>query len=218
MAIQFATALSAGSVTSQGVTLGATPGDGNLLVALIATANAATGQVSSISQTGATWVRAVEVASASNTTEIWYAENVSGAGTSVTVNYSGTALTNIIILEFDGIVSSSSLDQTASNTGTYPGSADSGTTATTSQANEVWVAALTDEIFPSGTWNSPSNSFTEVTETANIFLNMVGEERTVTATGTANTSAGRGSAPLSGDWSGCVATFKKRENRRSFVV
>lgn len=218
--VQSASALSAGSTTSLAVTMGSTPTNGNFMVAIIATNGGTTGRVSSIAQTGATWVKAVDVASASCTVDIWYAENISSAGTGVTINYVASLLNNAIVLEYSGIATSSSLDVTASNTGTYPGTADSGTTATTAQANELWIAGLDDVQFPSGTWNAPSNSFTEIVEAANIFLNLVGEEKIVSATGTANTSAGRGSAPLSGNWAGAIATFKEAAapTRRIFVV
>src|SRR5439155_25362197 len=66
------------------------PTDGNTLVAVISTRSTNVDAVSSISQSGATWSKvASTTGTAGVTTEIWYAPNVSGAGTTVTINVSG---------------------------------------------------------------------------------------------------------------------------------
>lgn len=217
--VQSASNLSPGAATSLVVTLGSTPTNGNALIAVIGTNGTTTGRVSSISQTGATWVKAIDVAGGSSTVDIWYALNVSGALTGVTINYAASVVSGAIVIEYSGILGSGALDLTASNTGTYPGAADSGTTGTTTQADELWIAGLTDTLFPSSNWDAPANSFTEITENNNIFLNLVAEEKIVSATGTANTSATRASSPGSGNWAGAIATFKAgASGRRIFLI
>ena len=75
------------------------PTDGNTLVAVISTRSTTANAVSSISQSGATWSRVASTTGiAGVTTEIWYAPNVSGAGTMVTIN--------INVLNASGIFSS----------------------------------------------------------------------------------------------------------------
>src|SRR5262249_36495756 len=65
-----------GTVTSLAVTVAA-PANGNTMIAVISVRASALNQVTSISQTGATWSRASQAANSSGTTtEIWYASNV----------------------------------------------------------------------------------------------------------------------------------------------
>lgn len=216
--VQSTSAVSAGAATSLALTLGAAPTNGNFLVAVITTTGTTANRVSSISQTGATWVKSHEVLN-NMSLEIWYAENVSGAATGITINYAASVTSSAVVVEYSGIATSSSIDQTASNSGTYPGTADSGTTATTSQANELWFAGLADNQAIGVSWNAPSNSFTEIVESNNIGIEVVAEERIVSSTGTANTAAAHSIAPLSGDWCGIIATFKEATaTRRVFII
>jgi len=79
------TAGTSGATTITMTPLATSPINGNTLVAIISTRGTAISQVSAITQTGATWSRISQVANTnSNTTEIWYAPNVSGAGTAIT--------------------------------------------------------------------------------------------------------------------------------------
>lgn len=108
--------------TSVSVTLDSSPVNGNFLVIGIGTLGTSASRVSSITQTGATWTRAVQATNASgSTTEIWYAENVSGASTSITVNLASSLRACVAVAEYSGIATSSSLDKTASSTGSYGG-------------------------------------------------------------------------------------------------
>jgi hypothetical protein len=115
----------------------------NLLVAIIATRGTATGNVTGITQTGATWVKGPEAVNAGGVTEeIWYAANVSAAGTTVTVNLAASNTCAVHIAEYSGIATSTPLDKSATNTGAYAAAPDTGTTAATTQADELWVAGL----------------------------------------------------------------------------
>jgi hypothetical protein len=77
----------ASGATSFNVTVAA-PASGNTLVAVIATRSTSTGAVSGIVQSGgALWTRAAQsTGTAGTTTEIWYASNLQGADTTVTIH------------------------------------------------------------------------------------------------------------------------------------
>lgn len=203
-------AKNATSGTSVVVTLGSSPSDGNFLLANISTGQTLTGQVTSISQTGATWVRANQVANVTSgaETEVWYAENVSGAGTTITINLGASILVAAIVFEYSGIVTSGSLDQTATNNGVLPSVPDSGTTGTTAQANELWFGGFTHST-TGGTLSSLTNGFTLIDDSTavGIIRNVTGE-KIVGATGTANTSFIYSVAPFLDVWTGTMTTFK----------
>lgn len=165
--------------------------------------------VSGISQTGATWQYASNSANSNVDVEIWYANNVSGAGTSVTISVS-TSKVAATIVEYSGLATSSVLDQVASTSSTGTGtSPSSGTTPTTNQASELWVGGLAN--VNTNTYSAQTNSFTEVAESATTGgspgtkSNSAFEEKIVSATGAASVSA-----TLSGsvEWAGTIATFK----------
>lgn len=130
------------------------------------------------------WAKAIEVTEGTDhTLGIWYREN-GGSGAAVTVTQTGGAGTNRwIIGEWTGVATSSSLDQTASATGT--GTAyDSGATATTAQADELAIGAASVQNSTafaaggSGTW----------TEVAEISSKAQMQYQILTATGTPNSA------------------------------
>lgn len=193
------------AVTSLAVTITA-PTNGNALVACIATSGTSTGRVTSISQTGATWNKVVEVANSNvngNTSEIWVALNVSGAGTTVTINLAASLIAIGWVGEYSGLASSSATDKTATNTGNSS-TVDSGTTASTTQASELVVASLAIHDLASGLNAAPSNGFTSENQTSQTSLSWEVCDKIVSSTGTQNTSDGDVS---SGQWSGVIATF-----------
>ena len=153
------------AATSISVTLVA-PANGDTLVAVISTrGSSSSGEVSSISQTGATWTRATySTGTGGSTTEIWSAPDVSGAGTAVTINLASSLFASAVVAEYSGVLSASSVDQIASNTGNGT-SADTGTTPSTLQANELWIGGI--GLANSGyTLGTPNNSFTSVNSAA----------------------------------------------------
>ena len=152
--------------------------------------------VTSITQTGATWTNVTSKAATRTQAEIWKASNISGAGTVITVNLSGTlTVGGATASEFSGL-DPSPIDKTASASGS--GTAPvSGTTATTTEANEVWIASITND---NGGQSSPTNGFTLTTSASNAgYL-----EKIVSSTGTAST----GVTTATSNWAGCIATFK----------
>lgn len=90
MAITVINPTSANAWTS-GTTITVTvpaPTDGNTLVVQFGATVTTSPTVSSITQTGATWSRASGATNTLRNTETWIAPNVSGAGTTVTINLS----------------------------------------------------------------------------------------------------------------------------------
>lgn len=211
--IQFKTGTAAAATTIS-VTLDGAPSNGNGLVIAITTSGTSTGRVSSISQTGVTWTKAIEVAHASGpTSEIWYGLNASSASASITVNLAATLNAHCVVAEYSGLATSSALDKTASNTGTGGSAADSGTTATTTTNNQLWVASLGSAL-TSGAYLAPSNSFTEVAQLGDATLLLAFEEKIVSATGAANTSAAWSLGSEAEQWAGTIATFKEPASAR----
>lgn len=191
------------------VTLANAPTDGNSLVMTMSGAN--TGGliiISNVSETGATWTKQTsqslsEPASYYLETEIWVASNVSGAGTTITINLSGTPnkYQTANICEYSGLTNSGVLDKTASGSGGPATTSDSGTTATTSQTNELWVASIATNIAPQ---SSPTNSFTLLDGTALATPTNAYLEKLVGSIGAANT----GTTMTNDYYVGVIATFK----------
>ncbi|MCX6877119.1 MAG: DUF2341 domain-containing protein [Verrucomicrobia bacterium] len=190
------------------VNMGTAPVNGNTMVAVISTRGTSSGRVTGITQTGAAWARAAQtVGTAGTTTEIWFAPNVSGAGAAVTINQS-SLLSAAVVMEYSGVLTVRPLDKTASATGNGA-TAATGTTATTTQANELWIGGL-GLVNSSYSLSAIQNSFTAVasaqstngTPTSNAKVYAL--EKIEVALGTASSSA----TITSSQWSGAMATFR----------
>ena len=156
---------------------------GNVLVAVIGTRNTSAGTVSSITQSGVTWTRATQSTNTSgSTTEIWYTGSTTTAATpqTITINLGSSVFAAAVIAEYSGLLTASVLDQVASANGTSV-SPNTGTTATTTQANEVWIGGLTMQSNANG-FGTPSNNFYQLDNirsgstsgiTAGLFENIV---------------------------------------------
>jgi hypothetical protein len=186
-----------------------TPHNGNTLVAIISTRSGPNG-VSSVIQAGVFWTQVAKTTGTDGvTTEIWYAPNVSSAGTSVGISLTSSTFASAAVMEYQGILASSSLDVTANNSGTST-SAGTGTTAPSTQGSELWIAGigLVDSTY---TLSSVLNSFTTVTNAAsgssttanNSQLYVI--ERFATTNGTVSSG---GTVSAASPWSGAIATFK----------
>lgn len=217
--VQFKTGSAA--ATSISVTMDSAPTNGNALAIAVTTLSGTDARVSSISQTGATWVKAVSVANASNPeTEIWYALNVSSASASLTVNLAASLTAKCIVAEYSGISTSGALDKTASNTGTGP-PASTGTTATTAFNVELWFAALASANTSGFYLNTPSNGFSQVASVGDSFLLLGLYEKIVSSTGAASTSDSWSLVSESELWAGAIATLADTSSgsgRRVFVI
>jgi hypothetical protein len=200
------------ATTSQAITLGSGITQGNLVVAAVASG----GNTTTITGPSG-WTQAVinQPAGSNATIEasIWYLVVGSGqAGqTSWTFTFSASHTVYLCISEWSATNGwqASPLDVTA--TGDTSGSPTqattivSGTTATTAQASELWIASLaykgsaqTESSVTSG-WTSDL----EATLTSNNTLTML--YKVASSTGAASCQYTIGSGAY---WAGCVATFK----------
>ena len=213
---------SIGSATSFTVTLAATPNEGNALILTFASqrynAGATPVTIKSITQTNVIWNSSASIAnpiqeSSTNAidSEIWSTTSVgANAGTVITVNIvtggSSFVLAVADVCEYSGL--SSNVDKNAVDHG-LGGNPDTGTTGTTTTANELWVGSTTYTAGNAITQSSPTNSFSLLDGTdetngqfhvSNGYLEYI-----AMATGAAGS---RTSVNRDNDWSGCIVTFK----------
>ncbi len=198
-----------GASTSFSVTMAAAPVSGNTMVAVISTRGSSADRVTAITQTGAIWSRTAQATNTNGTTtEIWVAPNVSSAGTGITITQASLR-SAAVVMEYSGVLAVSPTDQANNSTGSSV-SPVTGTTATTIQANELWVGGIG---FISGTptlgtiLNSfaPVISAQSISGTAGNNAKVYALERIVNTTGTASSG---GTLSASAQWSGAIATFK----------
>lgn len=165
---------------------------GNLLVLGLTAGSADT--VSSITDNQSnTWTLAASNTGTDRQTWIYYAKNVNGGSTTVTVTFAASTFPDscLTIREYSGLDRTSPLDKTASaNDGTsFLTTHDTGTTAATTQANELAVAVVgssgsSDPVFAAGTnygHLQQQNGF-------DVFTYQGMTDRILTATGTQNTN------------------------------
>ncbi len=136
--------------------------------------------------------------------EIWCGRvNSAGASKTITITLSNADplmyASGSYVSEYSGLASSNPLDKTATNEG-IGSSSDSGTTMITTQADELWIAAIVG----SAPQSNPTNGFT-LTHLVGIACDLGNFEKMVNTTGYANTGASMG--PLLHDYTGCIATF-----------
>ena len=203
----------------------ATPHNGNTLVAAITTDGLNKPTITGVSQTGANWQRLAQAQNNGTVmgaeTELWYAPNVSGAGTTVTITLAKiTGLPQLtwiyqaaaVVTEYTNLMSSP-LDVTSQANGNS-GSFSTGS-ASTSQANEVWVGAVGIEAFSSsaatvsdltGGWSAyNSASHNAALLGYGVYSTVYALESIVTSQGSASCS---GSLSPSSPWAGVLATLK----------
>jgi hypothetical protein len=168
--------------------------------------------VTSITDNGAThatYALAVRQAIASpdsQDAEIWYAANVPAGITQVTVTISSQGAATVWIGEFSGIALASPLDQKAGHTKFGGTGHDSGTTGTTTQANELVVAVYADAgynttITPPGGWtldvNAAPHTWDQMAATHELGASLTTSHATFATSGSTNSAA-------------AIATFKIR--------
>lgn len=104
------------------------------------------------------WTSAVSQVGANQTVTLAYQENTPGGQTSFTFTQATGNGFTVILTEWSGIATASSLDQTASiNDTTADTTLLTGTTATTTQADELWIGGIG---CGNGTPSAPTNGFT----------------------------------------------------------
>lgn len=193
--------------SSISVTLDSAPVQSNLLIAVIGMRAAAGGEgVSSISQTGVTWAQQVYRQNSNGTgyVGIWAGVVGAGASTSVTVNLNKAADRGAVanICEYSGLRTSDFLDKTATSYNGPVTQTDTGTTATTTKAEELWIGGIETAW---KTQTNPTNGFMlfdgqKYSQTAVAYL-----EKIVSSQGQANS----GTTCDSTYYVGCIATFKE---------
>lgn len=191
--VQSGTASNSVAATTLSITLGSTPTAGNIIVVAGASdTNSAASPF--VSGTGIVWM-ANNTGGASSTSSLLAVGHVlSGASATITLTFGTSGGAAIAAAEYSGV--SAWFDQSASS-GASTSTAASGSTGTTSHANQLWVGALAGRFGTSasgGLWASPTNSFTirgqavSTTGTANDRMVAL-LERIVSSTGTANAGA-----------------------------
>lgn len=190
------------SGASINVTMGSNPTNGNVLVAVVSIGRATLNTVTSITQTNVAWSYVTSKSNVGTYTlnvEIWVGVVSASAGTGVTVNLSGSNNNAIAdVCEWSGDYST--VDVTASNSGTSAVT-DTGTTAATSVADELWIGGVCSIYGPGG---SPTNGFTLLDSAGDAYVSNSFLYKIVSATGTANTGHNQGGT---NEWVGCIATF-----------
>jgi len=192
-----------GSIT---MAMASTPISGNVLIAVIGLTEdgGATDCVYSITQTGVTWslVIAKTIQSCMDG-EIWLGVVSSGASKTVVINFSGTAHAGSVadVCEYSGIATNPT-DKTASASGSDH-NPKTGTTDTTTQAEELWVGCISTY----GTQTTPENGFT-LLDGAQYggYMSLGFLEKIVSSVGQAQ--SGVTTSDTFTDWSDCIATFK----------
>lgn len=200
------------AATTMTVTLGNAPQNGNTLIAVISGRTTTTNNISSITQSGVTWVKAVSRANTVDTnTEIWYTTAINNAGTAITITQ-GSARSAAVIMEYSGLLYAAPLDQVGSNAnGSNSSSASTGTTATTTSGPQLWIGGI--GLRSSGfTLSSITIPFSEIDNafstnaTAGINARVYALECRVTTVGAASTG---GTISSNSRYSGAIATFKR---------
>lgn len=198
------------------VTLTSTPISGNVLILCFCGADYPVGShISSLSSQGTTWTSQVTESADGGITdvEIWFGVVGSNAGKTISVTVTGgsggTGECIADVCEWSGVATSSFLDKTAVNSGGQGTTMTTGTTATTTQANELWIGNVGGGWNPPGNGSSPTNGFTlldgqykPTSYHALCYLYKI-----VNSTGTASAGITWTSSMNSG---GCIATFYKQ--------
>jgi hypothetical protein len=150
------------STSSSGLTasFAVAPTPGNIIMLAVASVGAAV-LVQTISEVGVIWtqLKKKQIAGGFMNIEIW--QGVVGAGASPTVNIVLTGIPHVAELdECEFAINGGVLDQSAVNNGSSA-SPDTGTTAATTQANELLFGATVDLANVSGTpaQTNPTNGF-----------------------------------------------------------
>jgi hypothetical protein len=184
------------------------PADGNTLIAVIGSGEpVGGGAVTSISQTGASWVPAKIETVAGETIEIWYAQNISGVLVGIAINLvAGSYEASAEVIEVEGLrPTAPAVDKTAGAIGSSD-SPDSGTTALTYSDTQLWVAGLVAKDGLS--MSSPTNGFDLTAQQASgagaTDVNTALLTKAVSLIGIANTGASLASPT---NWAGALATF-----------
>lgn len=185
---------------------------GNTIVVGVAITNAVTlGTVTSVTDTqGNTYTKAVSQAGTAVKvvdTELWYATKITGGAGSVTVNLPINAV-SIYAREYSGVYNT--LDKTSSALGSSS-AINSGTTATTTKANELLVMCTGDETGGTQTYQAAGN-FGDMVGTTTTATGVSMSDAIVSATGA---QTGTQTMTVADEWVSVLATFYQTSNATS---
>lgn len=204
-------------VDSLGVTLTSTPSIGNVLIAVIGSYNSYAPDVSSISQSGVSWARQVQSKSSSlygRNVEIWAGVVSGSAPTSLTINFANTGDVFADVCEYSGLDTNNFYrDQAATAASEGTQTLTTGTTNTTTSANELWIGGIFN-VCDIGSWDedTPLDDGFTMLDGAGFNWNqtkcLAYLEKIVSSVGTA--ASGVIGAPFDTyeAYVGCIATFK----------
>lgn len=147
-----------------------------------------------------TFIQAVSITNGNQDLEIWYALNVAGGATTITVNISGTDYPVLEIYEFSGVTG---LDKTATNPGGTAATWSTGTTPTTSQASELLFSAAGAN--PTITMTAGSSQLQFQQASSSLTSGGTGYN-IVSSTGAYSESFGGGNSIIT-NWAAAIATF-----------
>jgi len=182
---------------------------GNALIAIVEADVVAQNGVTVTDNKGNTWNRVISTALAATfDLEVWVALNITGgAGHTVTATDNGGGVDSLIMVEeWSGIASASAVDKFVGATGINSSAANSGATATTTQADELVIGAVSasgNRTFTEGAGYSNGNKVNTT------FSSLFFESKIVSATG-AQTATATISANVS--WVCQVVTLKASLN------
>lgn len=187
---------------------------GNFLIARVCGGRANAGGPPTITAPGS-WTSAIDCTSAGPVNglafrgQIFYIANASSqssTGTFTSQGYMMSGTLTMIFEEWSGIPTGTTLDKTAftsNGTGTETTTCSSGTTATTTQANEIvftgWFTGRANSAF-----SSPTNSFTLDNQYGSGGRGVATGHQVVSATGTYSSST---TMSISSNNAACIATF-----------
>lgn len=206
--VQTKTNNSGGSgVTTLTVTFDATPTAGNLIV--LVASGLSTSAAGLVSQTtGIVWTYYQLGTSNQTTLLIGFGRVFGSASSTITVANFGTGGISIVATELSG--ENIRVDRMAEATGSGT-AVSTGTSQTTSTANEMWVAGLSHRLSGGTTFSLPTNSFSILGQDKSALSTTADRSAallalSVSSTGTAATGA---TASGSGNWCGAVFTLQE---------
>jgi hypothetical protein len=209
------------SGTTFGVTMGSSPSSGDVMILTFGSEYFGSSYVtvSSISESGVTWASEGNPQAQEEydpnlnhvDSEVWIGIVGSSASTSITVTISSSTVNNVVAnaVEWSGVATSSFFDKNSAAGQASGTSCATGTTATTSQASELWIGSVSaGDVGSALTQSTPTNSFTLLDGSSvgtsdyvsNAYLYYI-----ASSTGTASSGTTFGTTATG---AGCIATFK----------
>lgn len=138
----------------------------------------------------------------------YYAYNISGGSCTITVTFDGNTNAAFVAREYSGLLTTDPLDVKAENLdGSYVASHSCGTTAATSQNDELVIIGYTGDAAAAGNYSASGFSNLSDIDHNGVYGSVVMADKDVTSTGTQTGTFTSGSVYMN-CW-GNIATFKE---------